>query len=142
MYSKKETVTAPRVLLADDQEEMLQTVAWMLRDEFSVVGTAENGAIAVELATRLCPDVLVLDICMPVENGIEAACQLKELGSAARVIFLTVNTEPEFVEAAISAGAMGYVLKQSLTADLVPALWAVMHGRTFISPSMQLGEGQ
>lgn len=139
MLSKKETVTAPRVLLADDQEEMLQTVAWMLRDEFRVVGTAENGAIAVELATRLCPDILVLDICMPVENGIEAACQLKELGSTARVIFLTVNTEPEFVEAAISAGAMGYVLKQSLTADLVPALWAVMHGRTFVSPSMQLG---
>src|SRR6476660_3131519 len=134
VLSKKETVTtAPRVVLADDQEEMLQTVALMLRDEFSVVGTAENGAIAVELATRLLPDILVLDICMPVENGIEAACHLKKLGSAARVIFLTINTEPEFVDAAIAAGAMGYVLKQSLTADLVPAIWAVLNGRIFIS---------
>ena len=127
----------PRVILADDQEDMLQTIMLVLRDEFSIVGSAENGAHAVELATKLCPDVLVLDISMPVENGIEAACHLKELGSRARVIFLTVNTEPEFVEAALSAGALGYVLKQSLAVDLVPAIWTVMHGQTFISPSMR-----
>lgn len=127
----------PRVVLADDQEEMRQTIMLILRDEFSIVGSAENGAHAVELATRLCPDVLVLDISMPVENGIEAAYHLKELGSPSRVVFLTVNTEPEFVEAALSVGALGYVLKQSLAMDLVPAIWAVMHGRTFISPSMR-----
>ena len=139
MLSKKETVTiAPRVVLADDQEEMLKTVVLILRDEFSVIGTAENGAGAVDLATRLSPDILVLDICMPVENGIEAAYHLRELGSTARVVFLTVSTEPEFVEAAFFAGALGYVLKQSLVSDLVPAIWAAMDGATFISPSMHL----
>jgi DNA-binding NarL/FixJ family response regulator len=129
--------TAPQVLLADDQEEILRTVALILGTEFDIVGWAENGLRAVDLATRLSPDVLVLDISMPVVNGIEAACYLKELGSPARVIFLTVLSDPEFVEAALSAGALGYVLKPSLATDLVPAIWAVMQGHTFISPSMQ-----
>ncbi len=127
----------PRVVLADDQSEILQSARQILGDEFRIVGTAENGALAVELAARLSPDVLVLDISMPVQNGIEAACHLKELGSTTRVVFMTVNTEPEFVEAALFAGALGYVLKPSLASDLVPAIWAAMEGTTFISPSMQ-----
>jgi DNA-binding NarL/FixJ family response regulator len=134
---KPVTIT-PRIVLADDQKEILQSVVLALGEGFSVVGTAANGVGAVELATRLSPDVLVLDICMPVQNGIEAACHLKELGSAARVVFLTANTEPEFVEAALFAGALGYVLKQSLASDLIPAIWAAMEGATFISPSMHL----
>jgi DNA-binding NarL/FixJ family response regulator len=129
--------TAPQVLLADDQEEIRQTVALILGAEFDIVGWAENGLRAVDLATRLSPDVLVLDISMPVVNGIEAACYLKELGSPARVVFLTVHSDPEFVEAALSAGALGYVLKPFLATDLVPAIWAAMQGHTFISPSMQ-----
>jgi len=129
---------APRVVLADDQSEILRSAQQILGDEFRVVGTAENGAVAVELAARLFPDVLVLDISMPVQNGIEAACHLKELGSTTRVVFMTVDTDPEFVEAALSAGALGYVLKQSLASDLVPAIWAAMDGAAFISPLMQL----
>ena len=132
-------VTAtPRVILADDQEEMLRTASVVLRDEFDIVGTAENGKRAVDLTSRLSPDVLVMDISMPVLNGIEAACRLKELGSRAKVIFLTINGDAEFVDAALSAGALGYVLKPSLATDLVPAIWAVIEGNTFISPSMHL----
>lgn len=129
---------APRVVLADDQSEILQSAQQILGDEFRIVGIAENGAVAVELAARLSPDVLVLDISMPVQSGIEAACHLKEAGSTTRVVFMTVNTEPEFVEAALFAGALGYVLKPSLASDLVPAVWAAMDGATFISPAMQL----
>ena len=125
-------------MLADDHPESLQTMAFTLKDECDVVGTAENGRLAIELATELSPDVLVLDICMPLVNGIEAACRLKELGSRVRVIFLTVHTELEFVEAALSAGALGYVLKQSLATDLVPAIWVVTQDDIFISPSVQL----
>jgi DNA-binding NarL/FixJ family response regulator len=135
---QKDTVPiVPRVVLADDQKEILQTVALILGDEFRVVGTAENGMDAVDLTTRFCPDVVVLDVCMPVENGIDAACHIRDLGSKTRVIFLTVNNDPEFVEAAMSAGALGYILKQSLAAELVPAIWAVMRGNIFISPSIQ-----
>lgn len=128
---------ALRVLLADDQAEMLQTITFVLGGGFDIVGTAENGRRAVELATKLSPDVLVLDICMPVVNGIEAAGLLKELGSRAKVIFLTVHADPEFVEAALSAGALGYVLKPFLASDLVPAIWAVTRGHVFISSPAQ-----
>jgi DNA-binding NarL/FixJ family response regulator len=132
-------MTAPRILLADDQEEMLRTIVLVLGNEFDIVGTAQNGQRAIELARTLSPDVLVLDISMPVVNGIEAALCLKELGFSARVIFLTVHEDPDFVEAAQSAGALGYVLKDSLSTDLVPAIGAVMRGDIFTSPSMQLG---
>jgi len=129
-------MAAPRILIADDQEEMLQAVLLILDDEFNVVGTAENGTRAIELATHLFPDVLVLDIAMPVVNGIEAARRLRELGCPTKIIFLTVNADPDFVEAALSAGALGYVLKPALATDLVPAIWAAMKGNTYISPSM------
>jgi DNA-binding NarL/FixJ family response regulator len=128
----------PRVFLADDQEEMLHTVAQVLEGEFQVVGTAENGMRVLELAPGLSPDVLILDIAMPVVNGIEAACRLKESGSAAKVIFLTVHADPDFVEAAMSTGALGYVLKPCLATDLVPAIWTVLEGNTFVSPAIYL----
>lgn len=131
-------MTVPRVFLADDQEEMLQTVTQMLEGEFQVVGTAENGMRALELVPSLSPDILVLDISMPVVNGIEVACLLKGSGLAAKVIFLTVHSDPDFVEAAMSAGALGYVLKPCLASDLVPAIWAVLEGNTFVSPTMHL----
>jgi DNA-binding NarL/FixJ family response regulator len=133
------TLTAvPRILLADDQKEMLQTVNLILSDDFTVVGSVENGLRAVDLAMTLSPDVLVLDISMPVVDGIEAAHRLKELGSCARIIFLTVHVDHEFVEAALSVGALGYVLKPCLATDLVPAIWTVLQGNIFVSPSMQL----
>ena len=129
---------APRILLADDRKEMLQAIKLILNEEFMIVGTVEDGLRAVELTTILHPDVLVLDISMPLVNGIEAAFCLKRLGSTVRIIFLTVQADPEFVEAALSAGAFGYVLKTFLVTDLVPAIWAAMHGDIFVSPSMQL----
>lgn len=131
------SMAAPRIVLADDKEEMLRTIALVLGDEFNIIGTAENGKHAVELTIRLSPDVLVLDISMPVVNGIEAASRLTALGSRARIVFLTVNTDPDFVEAARCAGAVGYVLKESLALDLAPAIRAAIEGSSFTSPAMQ-----
>jgi CheY-like chemotaxis protein len=125
---------APRILIADDQEDMLRTITLALADEFEIIGTAEDGKSAVELATRLLPDVLVLDISMPIMNGIEAAWRLKRLGSTIRVVFLTVYTDPDFVEAARCTGALGYVRKECLAKDLAPTIRAVMRGGTFIPP--------
>jgi len=136
---KEGTLTRiPRILLADDRKEMLQEINLILKEEFMVVGTVEDGLRAVELTTILHPDVLVLDISMPVVNGIEAAFCLKRLASRVRIIFLTVQADPEFVETALSAGAFGYVLKTFMVTDLVPAIRAAMHGDIFVSPSMQL----
>ena len=127
---------APRILLADDHEEMLETLAGILEDEFQIVGTAENGMRALELAASLTPDIVVLDISMPEVNGIEAAWRLREEGSLARVVFLTAHNDPDLVEAAVSAGALGYVLKSHLATDLVSAIWQASVGKTFISPSI------
>ena len=128
----------PRILLADDQREILAMVNSILSTEFTVVGIAEDGMHAVDLAMNLQPDILVLDISMPLVNGIEAACRLRERASQVRIIFLTVHSDPEFVEAALGAGAFGYVLKAFVAAELVPAIWAAVHGETFISQAIHL----
>jgi DNA-binding NarL/FixJ family response regulator len=136
----KETKAIPRVFLADDQEQMRRTVAQVLEGEFQIVGTAENGAGVLDLTPDLSPDVLVLDISMPVVTGIEAALRLRQAGSTIKVIFLTVHDDLDFVEAAMAVGALGYVLKQSLATDLVPAIWKVLEGSIFISPSLHLSQ--
>jgi DNA-binding NarL/FixJ family response regulator len=128
-------MTCPSVLLADDQPEMRETVIRLLEGEFHVVGAVENGKRVLELAPSLSPDILVLDICMPVLGGIEAASRLKESGSTTRVIFLTVHEDIDFVEAARSAGALGYVLKPFLATDLVPAIRKALQGKAFVSRS-------
>jgi len=133
----KSATGAPRVFLADDQEEMRRMVASMLKGEFQVVGSANDGRSVLELLPTLHPDVLVLDIFMPGMNGIETALQLKESGSTTKMIFLTVHEDPDFLDAAFSTGARGYVLKPHLATDLVPALWNVLAGCIFVSPAMQ-----
>lgn len=132
---QEQLAIVPRILLADDQHEILEALNSILSAdaEFVVVGTAEDGMHAVELAMNLKPDVLVLDISMPVVNGIEAACRLKKAASHIRIVFLTVHTDPDFVDAALTAGALGYVLKAFIAAELVPALRAALHGEIFVS---------
>ena len=135
-FSQREHArTVPTVLLADDHIELLQAVARMLEGNFEVVATAKDGRRALELAHNLSPDVLLLDISMPLMNGIEAALHLKEEGSSAKVVFLTVHDDRDFVEAAMSAGALGYILKQRLAADLILGLKTVLDGDTFVSSS-------
>jgi DNA-binding NarL/FixJ family response regulator len=127
-------------LLADDQREILETVARLLEDEFDIVATVANGVRAIEAAVRLAPDLIVLDISMPVLNGMEAAFQLKELGSRAKVVFLTVHEDPVLIEAALSVGARGYVLKQRLATDLIPAIRQVLDDLIFVSASVRIGK--
>ncbi|MGA8489747.1 MAG: response regulator transcription factor [Terriglobales bacterium] len=112
----------PRILLADDHREMLEKVTQVLGHDFEVVATVENGERLIEAAKRLDPDVIVLDISLPVLNGFEAVLCLKESASRAKVIFLTVYEDPAFVTAAVAAGALGYVLKTRITVDLIPAI--------------------
>jgi DNA-binding NarL/FixJ family response regulator len=127
-----------RILLADDQREILETVARLLEVEFDVVATVANGELTIEAAVRLAPDLIVLDISMPVLNGIEAASQLKESGSKAKVVFLTVYEDPVLVEAALSVGARGYVLKQRLATDLIPAIRQVLDDLIFVSAPVRI----
>ena len=130
-----------RVLLADDHQAMLDRVEALVSGEFTVVAAVNDGGEAVSAAARLQPDVLVLDISMPDVNGLEAAVRAKEAGSTAAVVFLTVHHEPEFLEAAWAAGALGYVRKSHLASDLIPAIRAAVDGRRFVSASLDAGNG-
>ena len=125
-----------RVLLADDHETVLARVRGLLCEDFDVVGAVNNGRDAVEEAERLDPDVLIIDISMPILNGLQAAQHLKAKNRRAKIIFLTVYNDQEFVAAALSAGASGYVTKSDITTDLVPAIREVLQGRTYISQSI------
>lgn len=124
---------APKVLLADDLEEMRRTVASMLAGEFQIVGMAENGLQVIELALSRLPDLLIVDIFMPELNGIETAFRVKASGCSCKVLFLTAHEDADFVEAAMSIGASGYVLKTQLATDLIPAIHRVLEGGIFIS---------
>jgi DNA-binding NarL/FixJ family response regulator len=127
-----------RVLLADDHEDFLAVATRLLEPEFDVVSAVGNGQALIEEAARLEPDVLVLDISMPVLNGIEAARHLKAAGCGARIVFLTVHGDFDYVRAALGAGAHGYVIKSRLASDLLPALREALAGRSFLSPSVSL----
>ena len=125
-----------RVLLADDHETILSRVGIVLGEEFEIVGVVKNGRDAVVEARRLDPDVLVIDISMPILDGLQAVAQLRTTNHRIKVIFLTVHEDQDFVAAAFSAGASGYVTKSHLTTDLVPAIREALEGRTYISQSI------
>ena len=128
---------SPRVVLADDLPGMLEMVTQLLRDNFEIVGYAQDGEDAIKAATIYDPDLLVLDIEMPFRNGIQVASHLRDSGCRAKVIFLTVHEDPDYVEGTWSIGALGYVLKSRIATDLLPAVQEVLQGRRFIS-SFQL----
>lgn len=127
-----------RVLAADDHPAVLERVCSELEPQFAVVGMVANGRDLLVEEKQLHPDVVILDISMPELGGLEAATQLRASGSKAKIIFLTVQDRPEFVRAAFNAGALGYVLKNSLTADLIPSIRKVLAGHRYISPSLQV----
>lgn len=122
------------VLLADDHREVLQTAVALLESSFEIVGTASDGQALVDSALRLQPDVLVVDISMPLLNGIESVKRLKEAGSTAKIVFLTVHDDPDFARAALALGNVGYVIKPRMASDLIPAIRHAIAGRRFISP--------
>ena len=122
-----------RVLLADDHPLVLGRVAVLLQSTFEVVGVAHDGLEMVDKAMRLSPDIIVADISMPELDGIEAAHQLREMGAGATIVFLTINESPEFVEACLAEGALGFVVKSYMKADLIPAINAALAGQCFVS---------
>jgi len=123
-----------RVLLVDDNHAMLARMAAVLTPDCVVVGTASDGAAALEAAERLGPDVIVLDITMPVMSGLEVASRLRAAGSKAAIVFFTVHREEAIVREAQAAGAVGYVVKPRLHADLLRAVREALAGHTFTSP--------
>ena len=129
-------MTPIRVLLADDHQAMLDAITKALTPEFDVVGAVADGAAALAAADAADPDVIVLDISMPVMSGLDAAKKLQERGCHAAIVVLTIHDDREFLNAAFVAGARGYVLKTQLKSDLAAAIRRTHAGGHFISPSL------
>jgi DNA-binding NarL/FixJ family response regulator len=127
-----------RVLLADDNKDFLAVTTQLLQPEFEVVKTVGDGQALLEEAARLEPNILVLDISMPVLDGIEATLELRAAGSRAKIIFLTAHRDLEYVHAAMVAGAQAYVVKSQLATDLLLAIEEALAGRFFISSCISL----
>lgn len=127
-----------RVLLADDNVQILEYVRnFLSANHCEIVGAVADGLAAVAAAAKLLPDVVVLDLSMPVLNGIEAAKRMLEARPSTRVVFLTVERDRETCSAAMETGACGYALKPRLATDLIPAIELAMDGRRFISPGCE-----
>jgi DNA-binding NarL/FixJ family response regulator len=126
-----------RVVLADDYREVIAKIRGVLGDQFEIVEAAENGSQAVIAVLALNPDVFVTDISMPVLNGLQAARRIQKTNSRVKIIFLTIHEDRDFIAAAFSAGATGYVTKRRLSTDLVVAIQEALKGHTFVSDSIR-----
>jgi DNA-binding NarL/FixJ family response regulator len=126
-----------RVVLADDHREVIEKVRGILGDEFEVVETAEDGRQAVRAVLTLDPDVLVIDISMPLQSGLDAARSMQKANCRAKIVFLTIHEDRDFIAAALSAGGTGYVTKRRLSIDLVFAIHEALKGNTFVSNSVR-----
>ena len=123
-----------RVLLADDHTIFMDALTKLLEPEFEVVGTVNDGRALVAQASDLKPDVVVLDIGMPLLNGLDAGQQVKDQRPETRLIFLTQNQDPNLAAEAYRRKASGYLLKNSAATELVTAIREAMRGRTYVSP--------
>ncbi len=126
----------PRVLLADDHRVVAEGLRGLLNERFDVVGIVSDGRELVSAAKTIDPDVVVLDISMPSLNGIEAARQMRSAKSRAKIIFLTMHSEVTYAARCLEAGASGFVLKHSATAELVTAIQEALKGGTYITPQI------
>jgi DNA-binding NarL/FixJ family response regulator len=111
-----------------------QGLVSLLRDEFELLGTAGNGEELVEATLQLNPDVILVDISMPVLNGFDAVRRIRESGNEARIIFLTMHDDATLLSEAFRCGASGYILKQSAGEELANAIREVAHGNSYVSP--------
>ena len=129
-----------RIVLADDHAEFLSLAAGLVEAEFNVLKTFGDGQAVIDEFGSLKPDVVVLDISMPGLTGIETAQQLRADGHNAKIVFVTVHKDPDYLRSALATGALGYVVKDRLASDLIPALRSAIAGRRFVSCSLSQEE--
>ena len=129
----------PRVLLADDHNLLLGAFEKLLAPECEIVGTVSDGRTLVVEAQRLKPDVVVLDIAMPLLNGLDAGRQIKQLRKSVKLVFVTMNEDSDLAAEAFRAGASAYLLKRSAASELLVAIREVMKGRSYVTPLITEG---
>jgi len=132
----KSGVSRARVLVADDHQAMLESVVSVLTREHDVIATVPNARSLIDAAKSLDPDVLVVDVQMPGLCGIAAAHCLKGGGCRAKLVFVTMHPEREYIQDCMALGSVGFVAKDRLALDLLPAVRSVLQGQPFVSPSI------
>jgi DNA-binding NarL/FixJ family response regulator len=125
-----------RILIADDHNLVAELCKKLLETEFDVVGTVGDGRALVRAAAELKPDVVVVDVAMPILNGLDAGRQVKQMLPAVKLIYLTMNPDVEVAAEAFRRGAHGYLLKTCAAAEMVLAVRDVLRGKSFISPAL------
>jgi DNA-binding NarL/FixJ family response regulator len=129
----------PRILLADDHRMLREAFAQILQTRFDVVGAVGDGRALLTAAEELKPDVVVLDIAMPLLNGLDAARQLKRTMPEIKIVILTINEDPDLAADAVRAGASCYLLKNSAASELLQAIDEAIRGRSYITPLVAKG---
>jgi len=127
----------PKILLADDDADLLQDIQRLLESDFEVVVAVGDGQALIEVAQALTTDIIIADITMPLRGGFQAVRCIKADRPNARVIFLTVHSEPAFVEQARRMDVLGYVIKQCIPSCLIPAIREVLQDRPFVCTAVQ-----
>ncbi len=132
-------MTLPRLMLADDHTILVEAFRKLLEPHYEVVGTVSDGRALLETAPQLNPDVIVADIGMPLMNGLEAGLRLKERIPATKLIFLTMNEDPDLAVEAMRCGASGYLLKSSAVEEMLCAIHLALKGKTYVTPQIRRG---
>src|SRR5207245_11695544 len=129
----------PRAILADDPTLVAEALHGLIAAQFDVVATVADGHALLASALALKPDVIVVDVAMPLLNGLEACRQLKQKMPAVKLVFLTMNEDPELAVEGMKSGASGYVLKKSAASELLQAMQAALRGKSYITPQIARG---
>jgi DNA-binding NarL/FixJ family response regulator len=134
-----ESVALPRVMLADDHTMVVEAFRKLLETHCEIVGTVSDGRALLEIAPQLKPDMIVVDIAMPLLNGFEAGLRLRESMPTTKLIFLTMNDDPDLAAEAMRCGASGYLLKSSAASELTRAIQMALRGKPYVTPQIARG---
>ncbi len=126
-----------RVLLADSHKIMLEGLTFLLNPTFEIVGMVNDAKSLLEAAETLKPDIAVVDLSLPASNEVNVMRQLKDRNPELKVIVLSIYDEPEVMNKILATGVSGFVLTRSAACDLIPAIWKVLQGQTYVSPALQ-----
>jgi len=140
--TETEWLWRPRVIVAEDSEMMALTISRIVRSHCEVVRVVRDGPSAITAVLELQPEVLLLDIQMPVLDGIQVVRRLRTLNCTCRIVMVTGFEDEEFINASILAGATGFVFKSKMAGDLLRAIREVLLERTFVSKGGRLGSGE
>jgi len=132
-------MTRARLMLADDHTILVEAFRKLLEPHYDIIGTVSDGRALLETAPQLNPDVIVADIGMPLMNGLEAGLRLKEQMPIMKLIFLTMNDDPDLAVEAMRSGASGYLLKSSAVEEMLCAIQLALNGKTYITPLIRRG---